>query len=67
MKKLTTLLILTFTTLITFAQVSSIDEVNIAMSEGTNRGFKVLIPEATKKDAIKAWEKYMKSYSAKTV
>lgn len=67
MKKLYILSLLLFTSLISFGQVKSVDEINVAMSEGTNRGFKVLIPETTKKDAVRAWEKYMKSYAAKTV
>ena len=50
----------------TYAQVSDVEEINAAMSEGTNRGYKVLIPEADKKAVIKAWSKFMKGYDAKT-
>lgn len=49
-----------------FAQIKKVDEVNATMSQGTNRGFKVLIPETSEKEVIKAWSKLMKDYDAKT-
>lgn len=49
-----------------FAQIKKVDEVNASMSQGTNRGFKVLIPETSEKEVIKAWSKLMKDYDAKT-
>ena len=49
-----------------FAQIKKVDEVNASMSQGTNRGFKVLIPETSEKETIKAWSKLMKDYDAKT-
>src|SRR6056300_1505401 len=48
-----------------FAQIDKVKEVNARMSQGTNRGLKVLIPEASLKDAIKAWSKLMKDYESK--
>ena len=49
-----------------FAQIKKVDEVNAAMTQGTNRGFKVLIPETSEKEVIKAWSKLMKDYDTKT-
>lgn len=49
-----------------FAQIKKVDEVNASMTQGTNRGYKVLIPETSEKDVIKAWSKLMKDYDAKT-
>ncbi len=48
------------------AQVGTVADVTIAMSQGSHSGFKVLIPEANAKDAAKAWERLMKDYGAKT-
>ena len=62
MKNTIILLALVISTFTSFAQIKSVDEINDGMSEGINRGFKVLIPEASKKDVIKGWEKLMKSY-----
>lgn len=57
---------ITMCTLSLFAQVKKVDEVNAGMSQGVNRGFKVLVPETTEKEVVKAWEKLMKEYDAKT-
>ena len=48
-----------------FAQIDKVKEVNARMSQGTNRGLKVLIPETSLKEAIKAWSKLMKDYESK--
>ena len=48
-----------------FAQISKVEEINAKMSQGTNRGLKVLIPETTQKESIKAWSKLMKDYDSK--
>jgi hypothetical protein len=48
-----------------FAQISKVEEINASMSQGTNRGLKVLIPETTQKESIKAWSKLMKDYDSK--
>ncbi|PCJ64578.1 MAG: hypothetical protein COA58_12630 [Bacteroidetes bacterium] len=49
-----------------FAQIGKVNEISAKMSEGTNRGFKVLIPETNKKEVLKAWSRLMKDYEAKT-
>jgi len=49
-----------------FGQIIQVEEINAPMTQGTNRGFKVLIPETTNKDATKAWGKLMKEYNSKT-
>ena len=48
-----------------FAQIGKVEEINAKMSQGTNRGLKVLIPETTQKESIKAWSKLMKDYDSK--
>jgi hypothetical protein len=52
--------------LTTLAQVADVKEVNVAMSNGVQRGFQVLIPESNEKDASRAWSSLMKDYDAKT-
>jgi len=47
-----------------FSQVN-VEEVNATMSQGVNRGFKVLIPETDLKTAQKAWAGYIKDQSGK--
>lgn len=48
------------------AQVGSVKDITMAMSQGTQPGFKVLIPEASLKGVERQWEKLMKDYGAKT-
>lgn len=48
-----------------FAQIGIVQEINTSMSNGTNRGFKVLIPEAYQKETLKSWSKLMKNYNSK--
>ncbi|MDB9881965.1 hypothetical protein OAD66_02410 [Bacteroidia bacterium] len=64
-KSLITLSLILFT-LFSFGQIGSVEEINDAMSQGVQRGLKVLIPEVDKKRATKSWEKLMKEYDAKT-
>lgn len=66
MKKITILFLFVFSTLMSFSQIKPVQEINDEMSQGTNRGFKVLIPEGNKKEVIKAWEKLMKLYGGST-
>ena len=67
MKKLTFILLSLWVVSSAFAQIGKVEEINADMSKGKNRGLKVLIPEVTEKEAIKAWEKLMKGYDSKTV
>ena len=48
-----------------YAQIGKIEEINATMSQGTNRGLKVLIPETSQKETIKTWSKLMKDYESK--
>ena len=66
MKKISITLSLSLLVLFSFGQIRPVEEINDAMSQGTNRGFKVLIPESNEKECIKAWSKLMKEYEAKT-
>lgn len=66
MKKIILTSALFLMTFALLAQVKPVQEVTDNMSEGKMPGFKVMIPEVTKKDALKAWEKLMKDYDAKT-
>jgi len=63
-KLITLALLITSSSL--FAQIKKVDEVNASMTQGTNRGFKVLIPETSEKEVIKAWSKLMKDYDSKS-
>lgn len=66
MKKISITLSLSLLVLFSFGQIRPVEEINDAMSQGTNRGFKVLIPESNEKECIKAWSKLMKEYEVKT-
>jgi hypothetical protein len=66
MKNIIITLSLVLSTSSLFAQVKKVDEVNASMTQGNKRGFKVLIPETSEKDVIKAWSKLMSEYGAKT-
>ena len=66
MQKLLITLSFILFTLLSFGQIGTIDEINDAMSQGVQRGLKVLIPETNKKQVTKSWEKLMKDYDAKT-
>ena len=66
MKNLSLLLALLVTTSYVFAQIEDAKEISIQMSEGVQQGWKILIPEANSKDALKGWEKLMKAYDSKT-
>ena len=48
-----------------YAQIGKVEEINATMSQGTNRGLKVLIPETSQKETIKTWSKLMKDYESK--
>jgi DNA gyrase/topoisomerase IV subunit A len=65
MKKTISLLSIMLFTLTLLAQVKKVEEITDKMSQGNKPGFKVLIPESTKKDAIRSWGKLMKEYDAK--
>ncbi len=67
MRKFTYIFIAILMSVSSFAQIGKVEEINADMSKGKNRGLKVLIPDVTEKEAIKAWEKLMKGYGAKTV
>ena len=66
MKKITIVFLTILISMSAFAQIGKVEEINGDMSKGKNRGLKVLIPEVTEKEAIKAWSKLMKSYDSKT-
>ncbi len=48
------------------AQVKSVKDISMAMSQGVHQGFRVIIPESNVKEAYKTWEKLMRDYGAKT-
>jgi hypothetical protein len=66
MKNIIFTLILTVLSTSLFAQIHKVQELNASMTQGTNRGFKVLLAETSVKEAIKAWSKLMKEYDSKT-
>lgn len=66
MKRITISLLTFFTCFSAFAQITAVKEVNVPMSQGAQNGFKILVPEADEKEVIRAWEKLMKEYGAKT-
>ncbi|MBT8326677.1 MAG: hypothetical protein KJP21_03075, partial [Bacteroidia bacterium] len=66
MKNITLVFLTILVSISGFAQIGNVEEINGDMSKGKNRGFKVLIPEVTEKEAIKSWGKLMKSYDSKT-
>ncbi len=48
------------------AQVSGATLVTMNMSQGNQKGFKILVPEANEKEVQKAWEKYLKGFDGKS-
>ncbi len=66
MRKVTFILSFVLCSLLTLGQVEEAKEVSIQMSKGVQQGWKILIPEANNKSALKHWEKLMKAYDSKT-
>ena len=66
MKNIIFTLALTILSTSLFAQIKKVDAVNASMTQGTNRGLKVLIPETSKKEVLKARSKLMKEYNSKS-
>ena len=60
------LLISIFIILPSQAQIGEVKEINALMSEGTQHGFQILVPEASQKAVEKAWINLMKDYESKT-
>ena len=66
MKKLSLLFASIFLLTSSYAQIEKAKEVSVPMSRGTQQGWKILIPSADNKLALKEWSKLMKQYDAKT-
>ena len=66
MKKIAAIGLLLTTCITAFSQIGSVTPVKVKMSQGTQDGFKILIPEVGAKQAEKAWEKLIKGYDGKT-
>ena len=66
MKKLAGLLLLTLSAFYGFAQIGEVTEVTATMSQGNQKGFKILIPESNIKDVERSWSNLMRDYDGKT-
>lgn len=66
MKKLAVLLFIALSGLQGFAQIGEVTEVTATMSQGNQKGFKILIPESNTKDVERAWSELMRDYDGKT-
>ncbi|MFY0644208.1 MAG: hypothetical protein JXR19_07055 [Bacteroidia bacterium] len=51
---------------LSYAQIDKAKEVSVPMSNGTQQGWKILVPSADYKLALKEWTKLMKQYDSKT-